>query len=79
MHKVESLLHLHFWDKHMAVLVGSVSAVTWLYAAFLGIARALSWKYSLFEILAPYPILVLGGALFTHVLLDKVRHEETQG
>lgn len=76
MHKVGSLLHLHFWDKHVAVLVGSISGVTWMYAAFLGIARALSWKYSLVEILATWPFLVVAGALFTHILLDKVRAEE---
>lgn len=44
------------------VLVSSiVAAVSWLYAALLGIARPLNWKYSISEILIAYPIIIAFG------------------
>jgi hypothetical protein len=56
-----SLLDLPLGSQMVAVFAGVVSAVSWLYAAMLGIGRPLNWKYSLIEILAAFPILVVGG------------------
>jgi ABC-type phosphate transport system permease subunit len=35
--------------------------VSWFYAAMLGVGRPLAWKYSLVELLAAYPVLIVGG------------------
>jgi hypothetical protein len=59
--KAGSLLKLSFTDRTMAIFAGSVSGVSWFYAAMLGIGRPLNWKYSLLEILAAYPVLIGGG------------------
>jgi hypothetical protein len=59
--KAGSLLHLSFSQRMLAVFTGAVSGVSWFYAAMLGIGRPLNWKYSLFEILAAYPVLIAGG------------------
>jgi hypothetical protein len=56
-----SLLDLPLGSHMVAVFAGVVSGVSWLYAAMLGIGRPLNWKYSLIEILAAFPILVVGG------------------
>ena len=45
----------------MALITGAVSGVSWFYAAMLGIGRPLNFKYSLFEILVAYPVLIAGG------------------
>jgi hypothetical protein len=59
--KAGSLLKLSFSQRMLAVFTGAVSGVSWFYAAMLGIGRPLNWKYSLFEILAAYPVLIAGG------------------
>jgi hypothetical protein len=58
-----SLLQLSFGPRMLAIFAGVVSGVSWFYAAMLGIARPLNWKYSLVEILGAFPVLVLGGFL----------------
>ncbi|KVP43782.1 hypothetical protein [Burkholderia ubonensis] len=59
--KAGSLLKLSFERRMVAIFLGVVSAVSWFYAAMLGVGRPLSWKYSLFQILAAYPALIAGG------------------
>jgi len=56
-----SLLHLPLSSRMVVVFTGVLSGVSWLYAAMLGIARPLNWKYSLIEILAAFPVLVADG------------------
>jgi hypothetical protein len=56
-----SLLQLNFDQRLLAVFAGAVSGVTWFYAAFMGVARPLAWKYSLLQLLGAYPVLLLGG------------------
>lgn len=67
MKKVGSLLSMSHSQRIFAVFCGAVSAVSWFYAALLGVGRPLNWKYSLSEILAVYPVLVAGG--FTALML----------
>lgn len=59
--KAGSLLKLSFERRMVAIFAGVISAVSWFYAAMLGVGRPLSWKYSLIQILAAYPALVAGG------------------
>jgi hypothetical protein len=59
--KAGSLLKLTFDQRLLAVYTGAVSGVTWFYAAFIGVARPLAWKYSLLQLLSAYPALLLGG------------------
>jgi len=59
--KFGSLLKLPFASRMLAITAGAVSGVSWLYAALLGVGRPLAWKYSLVELLAPYPFLIGGG------------------
>lgn len=61
MSKAGALLNMSFANRTMAVFVGSVSAVSWFYAALLGVGRPLSWKYPLTNLLAAYPVLIAGG------------------
>ncbi|UUZ76528.1 hypothetical protein LP414_02175 [Polaromonas sp. P1(28)-13] len=61
MQKAGSLLKLSFNQRMFALFTGAVSGVSWFYAAMLGIGRPLNWKYSLLEILAAYPVLIVGG------------------
>jgi hypothetical protein len=61
MQKTGSLLKLSFDQRMFAIFAGAVSGVSWFYAALLGIGRPLNNKYSLFEILAAYPVLIAGG------------------
>lgn len=56
--KFGSLLRMPLNIRVMAMAVGAVSGVSWLYAAMLGVGRPLAWKYSLFELLVAYPFLV---------------------
>ena len=67
MEKAGSLLKLTFNQRMLAIFAGAVSGVSWFYAAMLGIGRPLNWKYSLGEILAAYPVLIVGG--FVSMLL----------
>ncbi|AKM02924.1 MULTISPECIES: hypothetical protein [Burkholderia cepacia complex] len=59
--KAGSLLKLSFERRMVAIFAGVISAVSWFYAAMLGVGRPLSWKYSLIQILAAYPALIAGG------------------
>ena len=59
--KAGSLLKLTVSQRLLALFAGALSAVTWFYAAFIGVGRPLAWKYSLVELLAAYPVLVVGG------------------
>lgn len=56
-----SLLNLPVGNRMLALFAGAVSGVSWFYAAMLGIARPLNWKYSLVEIVGVFPVLVVGG------------------
>ena len=67
--KAGSLLDLAPGKRRLAVFSGSVSVVTWLYAAMLGVGRPLAWKYSLLQLLCAYPFLIAAGfALMTFVI-----------
>lgn len=68
MQKAGSLLKLPFSQRLFAIFTGVISGVSWFYAAMLGIGRPLNWKYSLLEILAAYPVLIVSG-FFTMLLL----------
>jgi hypothetical protein len=57
--KAGSLLRLSFRKTMLSIFAGSLSGVSWFYAAMLGVGRPLSWKYSLFELLGFYPVLVV--------------------
>jgi hypothetical protein len=59
--KAGALMRLTFSQRLLAVFTGSVSGVSWLYAALLGVARPLDLRYSLVQILAGYPVMVAGG------------------
>jgi uncharacterized membrane protein len=61
MQKAGTLLRMNFNQRTLAIFAGSVSGVSWFYAAMLGVGRPLNWKYSLAEILAAYPVLIAGG------------------
>jgi hypothetical protein len=61
MKRAGSLMRLTFSNRLLALFVGAVSAVSWFYAAALGIGRPLNWKFSLAEIMAAWPVLVVGG------------------
>ena len=61
MQKAGSLLKLTFNHRMLALFAGAVSGVTWFYAALMGVGRTLAWKYSLVELLAAYPVLIVGG------------------
>ncbi|MFW0755328.1 hypothetical protein ACN1C3_11335 [Pseudomonas sp. H11T01] len=66
--KAGSLLKLSFSLRMLALFSGALSGVSWFYAAMLGVGRPLAWKYSLVELLAAYPVLIVGGFL-TMVML----------
>ena len=59
--KAGSLLKLSFSLRMLALFSGAFSGVSWFYAAMLGVGRPLAWKYSLVELLAAYPVLIVGG------------------
>jgi hypothetical protein len=61
MEKAGTLLRMSFSQRLVAMLTGTVSGVSWLYAALLGVGRPLNFKYSLLEILSIYPVLIAGG------------------
>jgi hypothetical protein len=73
-----SLLTLSWPRRSAALLLGSVSAVSWCYAALLGVGRPLAWKYSLAELLASWPILI--GACWLSMMalcsLARRRHKK---
>jgi hypothetical protein len=73
--KAGSLLRLSFSQRMLAVFFGSVSGVSWFYAAMLGIGRPLNWKYSLFEIMAAYPVLIVGGFMMMVILTSWAQYK----
>ena len=64
--KAGTLLDLPPGRHLLALFAGAVSAVSWFYAAMLGIGRPLNWKYPLTELLAMYPLCI--GAAFLALL-----------
>ncbi|QEY62127.1 hypothetical protein FXN65_08610 [Metapseudomonas lalkuanensis] len=56
-----SLLALQPAMRSLTMFAGTVSAVSWFYAALLGVGRPLAWKYSLAELMAAYPLLIIAG------------------
>ncbi|MCY1268091.1 hypothetical protein D3C76_516960 [compost metagenome] len=70
MSKAGSLLKLEVNTRTLTVFSGVVSGVSWFYAAMLGIARPLNWKYSLGEIMFAYPLIIALGFV-TMTLLVK--------
>lgn len=59
--KAGSLVRMETNARTLAVFSGVVSGVSWFYGAMLGIARPLSWKYSLGEIMFAYPLFICLG------------------
>ena len=59
--KAGSLFDLTFGVRMLAIFSGALSGVSWMYAAMLGVGRPLAWKYSLFELLMAYPVLIVLG------------------
>jgi hypothetical protein len=78
MQKAGSLLNMQFKHRLLALFAGTVSGVTWFYAALMGVGRPLSWKYSLWQLLAAYPVMILGGffAMLTLTAWAQVRPQE---
>jgi hypothetical protein len=68
--KAGSLVNLSFNRSAVTAFTGSVSAVSWMYAAFMGIGRPLSWKYSLGQLMAAYPLMVAGGFITMMALIS---------
>lgn len=66
--KAGTVLKLEFNMRMFALFAGALSGVSWFYAAMLGVGRPLSWKYSLTEILAAYPVLIIGGFMVMALL-----------
>nr|WP_314641718.1 hypothetical protein [uncultured Pseudomonas sp.] len=71
-----SLLDLGFSARMLALFCGSLSAVSWMYAAMLGVGRPLAWKYSLSELLMAYPVLIALGFLTMLVLTQRVKQQD---
>ena len=74
--KTGSLLKVTFDERMVSIFAGALSGVSWFYAAMLGIARPLNWKYSLFEIMVAYPVLIIGGSIGM-VLLTEWSHRKS--
>lgn len=77
MKKAGNLLNMSFSQSSLAVMAGSVSAVSWFYAAGLGVGRVLSWKYPLTQILAAYPVLIAGGFVCMMMLVSWAHYRTT--
>ncbi|MFJ2690367.1 hypothetical protein [Pseudomonas sp. NPDC087336] len=75
--KAGSLLELGFSARMLALFCGSLSAVSWMYAAMLGVGRPLAWKYSLSELLMAYPVLIVLGFLTMLVLTQRAKRHNT--
>lgn len=67
--KAGSVLKLSLGKSVIATFAGTVSGVSWLYAAMLGVGRPLSWKFPVDELMAPYPVLIAGGFAVMMALL----------
>jgi hypothetical protein len=74
--KAGSLLNLGFSARMLAMFCGSLSAVSWMYAAMLGVGRPLAWKYSLSELLMAYPVLIVLGFLTMLVLTWRAKQTD---
>ncbi|PFH08743.1 putative membrane protein DUF2214 [Collimonas sp. PA-H2] len=77
MEKAGSLLQMAFNQRMLAIFAGAVSAVSWFYAAMLGVGRPLAWKYSIVQLLAAYPALIVTGfiAMVTLTVWSKYRSD----
>jgi hypothetical protein len=75
--KAGSLLELGFSGRMLALFCGSLSAVSWMYAAMLGVGRPLAWKYSLSELLMAYPVLIVLGFLAMLALTERAKRQNT--
>jgi len=77
--KAGSILNLSFNVRMLALFSGALSAVSWFYAAMLGVGRPLAWKYSLVELLAAYPVLIVGGFATMVLLTAYAKNKGTEG
>lgn len=77
--KAGSLLDLGFSARMLALACGSLSAVSWMYAAMLGVGRPLAWKYSLSELLMAYPVLIVLGFLAMLALTQRAKQQSNSG
>ncbi len=77
--KAGSLLKLSFSLRMLALFSGALSGVSWFYAAMLGVGRPLAWKYSLVELLAAYPVLIVGGFLMMVALTVWAKNKDAAG
>jgi hypothetical protein len=77
LHKAGSVLKMSFGKGLLATFAGTVSGVSWLYAAMLGIGRPLSWKFPLDELMAPYPALIAAGFTCMALLLAWGKYRPT--
>jgi hypothetical protein len=77
--KAGSLLKLSFSLRMLALFSGALSGVSWFYAAMLGVGRPLAWKYSLIELLAAYPVLIVGGFGMMVLLTAWAKSRDTDG
>ncbi|MGO4002836.1 MULTISPECIES: hypothetical protein [Pseudomonas] len=75
--KAGSLLKLEFSARMLALFCGSLSAVSWMYAAMLGVGRPLAWKYSLSELLMAYPVLIVLGFLVMLALTQRANQQSS--
>lgn len=73
--KAGSLLDLRLGVRMLAIFSGALSGVSWLYAAMLGVGRPLAWKYSLFELLMVYPVLIVLGFAMMLALTEWARRK----
>lgn len=74
--KAGSLLNLGFSARMLALFCGSLSAVSWMYAAMLGVGRPLAWKYSLAELLMAHPVLIALGFLMMLALTQRAKQQD---
>ncbi|MGE8360042.1 hypothetical protein [Pseudomonas sp.] len=74
--KAGSLLNVQFSMRMLALFTGALSGVSWFYAAMLGVGRPLAWKYSVVELMAAYPVLILGGFLLMALLTQWAKQRE---
>lgn len=75
MRKAGNLLQLSVHRRLLVVFAGTVSGVSWFYAALLGVARMLNWKYTILEIIAAYPILIAAGTIAVMTLTERLKRK----
>lgn len=75
--KAGELLKLSPARSVLAAFAGAVSAVSWFYAAMLGVGRPLNWKYSLSELLAMYPVFIAAGFVAMLLFTAWAKHRIT--